>query len=202
MYANKDIAIEGKIGSGKTTLAQKLAKNLNAHLLLEEFENNDFLKTFYAAPTIEEKENAAFATELHFILDRYKQQKNHFSKIENSITVSDYIPQKCKLFAKMNLTDNQFESYQLAYSQLMQNIPEPTVLIYLKRDIDVLLSNIKKRARPYEMNIQKEYLLKIESGYEELMKLLPNSTKVLYITEDEFEKPDFEYALSKLLINS
>lgn len=202
MYANKYIAIEGNIGSGKTTLAQKLAKNLNAHLLLEEFENNDFLKTFYAAPTIEEKENAAFATELHFILDRYKQQKNHFSKIENSITVSDYIPQKCKLFAKMNLTDNQFESYQLAYSQLMQNIPEPTVLIYLKRDIDVLLSNIKKRARPYEMNMQKEYLLKIESGYEELMKLLPNSTKVLYITEDEFEKPDFEYALSKLLINS
>jgi deoxyguanosine kinase len=202
MFANKYIAIEGNIGSGKTTLAHKLANSLNAHLLLEEFENNDFLKTFYAAPTVEEKENAAFATELHFILDRYKQQKNHFSKIESSITVSDYIPQKCKLFAKMNLTDNQFDTYQLTYSQLMQNIPEPNILIYLKRDVDVLLSNIKKRARPYEKDIQKEYLLKIETGYEQLIKQLPNSTTVIYITENEFEKPDFESALLKMLINS
>jgi deoxyadenosine/deoxycytidine kinase len=201
MQSNTYIAIEGNIGSGKTTLAHKLAKSLNAHLLLEEFENNDFLKTFYAAHTKEEKENAAFATELHFILERYKQQKNHFSKSENSITVSDYVPQKCRLFAKMNLTDEQFETYQQTYHQLMQNIPNPNILIYLKRDVDVLMSNIKKRARPYEKDIQKEYLLKIEVGYEALMKLLPNSTKVLYITEDELKKPDFESRLLKLLIN-
>lgn len=202
MYANKYIAIEGNIGSGKTTLAHKLAKSLNAHLLLEEFENNDFLKTFYAAPTIEEKENAAFATELHFILERYKQQKHHFSKSENAVTISDYIPQKCKLFAQMNLNEIHFETYQLTYSQLMQNIPEPNILIYLKRDVDVLLSNIKKRARPYEKDIQKEYLLKIETGYEQLIKQLPNSTKVVYLTENEFEKPDFESALLKMLIIS
>jgi deoxyguanosine kinase len=201
MYANKYIAIEGNIGSGKTTLAHKLAKSLNAQLLLEEFEENDFLKEFYAAPSQKEIENAAFATELQFILDRFRQQKNHFLKIENSITVSDYIPQKCRLFAKMNLTDNQFETYQQTYGHLMQNIPQPDVLIYLKRDVDVLLSNIKKRARMYEMDIKSDYLLNIEKGYEQLVKELPSEVKVIVLTENDLEKSDFEATLIKLLIN-
>lgn len=182
---HKYIAIEGNIGSGKTTLALKLAQTISAELLLEEFEDNKSLKEFYASQTDEEKSRIAFAAELQFILDRYTQQKQHFNTVTKAYTISDYVPSKCLLFAQMNLSESQYENITQTYHHLMETLPSPDLLIYLKKDIPSLLSNIATRGREYEKGITQEYLLKIEKGYVQLLNNFSRNTKIIILNDEQ-----------------
>src|ERR1044071_2088846 len=122
LMAYNFITIEGNIGAGKTTLAHLLAKHLNARLVLEEFADNPFLPKFYENP-----QQYAFPLELFFMAERYKQLKDLFQ----NITVSDYLFTKCLLFAKVNLTEEEFRLYHKLYDIIRQPLIQPDLLIYL-----------------------------------------------------------------------
>ena len=157
----KFIVVEGPIGVGKTTLARKLANNLNSDLLLEKFLENPFLEKFY-----KDIDKYALSTQLHFLL----QRKADLSKLDsvssnNKNYVSDYFINKDKLFAKTVLSRNEFELYTKIYDALNITIPKPDLIIYLQADPDTLLERIKLRGNGFEKNITKDYLQKITDAY-------------------------------------
>ena len=157
----KFIVVEGPIGVGKTTLARKLANNLNSELLLEKFLENPFLEKFY-----KDIDKYALSTQLHFLL----QRKADLSKLDsvgssNKNYVSDYFINKDKLFAKTVLSRNEFELYTKIFDALNITIPKPDLIIYLQAEPDILLERIKLRGNGFEKNITKYYLQKITDAY-------------------------------------
>ena len=157
----KFIVVEGPIGVGKTTLARKLANNLNSELLLEKFLENPFLEKFY-----KDIDKYALSTQLHFLL----QRKADLSKLgsvasNNKNYVSDYFINKDKLFAKTVLSRNEFELYTKIFDALNITIPKPDLIIYLQAEPDILLERIKLRGNGFEKNITKDYLQKITDAY-------------------------------------
>ncbi len=170
------IAIEGNIGAGKTTLAHLLAKKLNARLILEQFADNPFLPKFYENP----KQNA-FPLELFFMAERYKQLKDMMNKTDlfQSVTVSDYVFTKCLLFAKINLSEDEFRLYQKLFDIMSQQLVFPDIMIYLHSPVQKLQKNIKKRNRSYEQNIPDEYLFNIQETYTSYIK--QHNVKTIFI---------------------
>ncbi len=170
------ITIEGNIGAGKTTLANILAKKLNARIVLEEFADNPFLPKFYESP-----EQYAFPLELFFMAERYKQLKDllHTNDMFQSITVSDYLFTKCLLFAKVNLPSEEFRLYQKLFEIIHQQLIHPDILIYLHAPVKKLQENIKKRQRDYEQSIADDYLFNIQETYTSYIK--QHNMKTLFI---------------------
>ena len=161
------ITIEGNIGAGKTTLSHLLSKKLNARLILEGFADNPFLPKFYENPG-----QYAFPLELFFMAERYKQMKEMFQNNDlfQNITISDYLFTKCLLFAKVNLPEEEFKLYQKLFDIIHQQVIFPDILIYLHAPVSKLQSNIKKRNRTYEQNIQDDYLFNIQETYVNYIK--------------------------------
>jgi len=170
------ITIEGNIGAGKTTLAHLLSKQLNARLVLEEFADNPFLSKFYENP-----DQYAFPVELFFMAERYKQLKDllHTKDLFQSITVSDYLFTKCLLFAKVNLSEEEFRLYQKLFDIIHQQVLKPDLLIYLHAPVQKLQQNIRKRNRSYEQDITDEYLFNIQETYTNYIK--QHNIKTLFI---------------------
>ncbi len=177
------IAIEGNIGAGKTTLAHLLAKKLNARLVLEQFADNPFLPNFYDNP----KQNA-FPLELFFMAERYKQLKNMINKTDlfQSITVSDYFFSKCLLFAKVNLSEEDFRLYQKMFDIMQQHLVFPDIIIYLHSTVQKLQKNIKKRNRLYEQNIAYKYLFSIQETYTIYIKKHNLKTIFIDVADSDF----------------
>ena len=156
------ITIEGNIGAGKTTLAHLLSKKYNARLVLEEFADNPFLTKFYENPR-----QYAFPLELFFMAERYKQLKDliHTKDLFKSFTISDYLFTKCLLFAKVNLSEEEFRLYQKLFEIIDQQLVQPDLLVYLHVPVAKLQMNIRKRNRPYEQAIPDKYLFDIQETY-------------------------------------
>jgi deoxyguanosine kinase len=161
------IAIEGNIGAGKTTLATQIAANLNARLILEQFEDNSFLPKFYTDP-----DRFAFPLELSFLADRFQQLKTHLGTPDlfQQLTISDYFIHKSLIFARKTLASDEFSLYAKLFSIIDAVLPKPELLVYLYLEIDKLTLNIQKRGRDYEQNIDKSYLERIQSGYFDYIK--------------------------------
>ena len=170
------IAIEGNIGAGKTTLAHILSKHLNARLVLEQFADNPFLPKFYESP-----QQYAFPLELFFMAERYKQLKEliHTKDMFQNITVSDYLFTKCLLFAKVNLSEEEFRLYHKLFEIIRQQLIQPDLLIYLHVPVQKLQKNIRKRNRPYEQSISDEYLFRIQETYTHYIR--QHNMKTLFI---------------------
>jgi deoxyadenosine/deoxycytidine kinase len=177
------ITIEGNIGAGKTTLAQLLAKKLNARLILEEFADNPFLAKFYENPS-----QYAFPVELFFMAERYKQQKELVNQQDlfQTITLSDYLFTKCLLFAKVNLPDDEFRLYQRLFEIIHQQLTQPDLLIYLHSPVNKLQENIRKRNRPYEQNIPNDYLYNIQETYTHYIRQHNMKTLFIDVTHADF----------------
>ena len=156
------IAIEGNIGAGKTSLAKMLASDFNAKIVLERFAENPFLPKFYENP-----ERYAFQLEMSFLIDRYQQLMDdlHHLDLFKELIISDYYFTKSLIFAKNTLEPTEFQLYRRFFSVIYKSIPKPDLYIYLHVNVEKLLLNIKKRGRPYEQNIKREYLEKIQKGY-------------------------------------
>ena len=159
LYFN--ISIEGTIGAGKTSLAKMISDKLKAKLILEKFEENPFLKDFYS-----NQDRYAFQTQLFFLLSRYSQhqdlkQVDIFSKI----LVSDYMFIKDRLFASLNLNDREMTLYDNIAKILEKDIIYPDLAIFLQADTDKLMSNIAKRGRQYEQDIDWEYIDSLNQVY-------------------------------------
>jgi deoxyadenosine/deoxycytidine kinase len=155
------ITIEGNIGAGKTTLSTLLAKKLNARLVLEEFSDNPFLPKFYADP-----DRYGFPLELFFMAERFKQL-NELLKPDlfQQTTISDYLFVKCLLFAKVTLTEQEYQLYKRLFDIIHQQLIHPDMLVYLQAPVEKLQQNIHKRNRSYEQQIPDSYLQSIQQSY-------------------------------------
>jgi deoxyguanosine kinase len=177
------IAIEGNIGAGKTTLAHMLARHFNARLILEQFADNPFLPKFYENPA-----QNAFPLELFFMAERYKQLKElvYTADLFQSVTISDYLFTKCLLFAKINLSEQEFRLYQNFFDILQSQVVQPDILIYLHAPVSKLQSNIRKRNRPYEQAIPDNYLFSIQETYTHYIRQHNIRTLFVDVTNADF----------------
>jgi deoxyguanosine kinase len=170
------ITIEGNIGAGKTTLAHLLSKHYNARLVLEQFADNPFLPKFYENP-----QQYAFPLELFFMAERFKQLKDLIQQKDlfQNLTISDYLFTKCLLFAKINLSEEEFRLYQRLFDIMYQQLIQSDILIYMHAPVQKLQQNIKKRNRPYEQRIPNEYLFSIQETYTHYIK--QHNIKTLFV---------------------
>jgi len=157
----KFIAVEGVIGAGKTSLTTILAKRLHAGTIFEKFEENPFLEQFYAEPV-----KYAFHTQIYFLLSRYRQQREiaQFDLFSSRI-ISDYLFYKDKIFAEINLSDDEFSLYNKIYSLVEKDIPKPDLVIYLQAIPEFLYKRIKQRDRDFEQDIDFDYIAKLCEAY-------------------------------------
>lgn len=176
----KFICIEGNIGAGKTTLAKMLAEYYNGKLLLENFENNPYLKDFYI-----ESIKFALQVELSFLADRYQQLQN-FS-FEENIVVSDYLFDKSLIFARINLSLNEFAIFKATFLEARKQIKHPDVIVFLDATEELLQKNIKKRGRNFEENISTAYLQKITNSYYSYLKNDTLECPVIWINVNEYD---------------
>jgi len=192
------IAIEGVIGAGKTTLAQKLAERLGGRLLLERFEENPFLPKFYEDP-----EHYAFQTQIFFLLSRYKQQQDLFqADLFHDFVITDYIFDKDKIFAYLTLADEELKLYETLLSAIERNIPTPDLVIYLQCSVDRLMSNIRSRGRKMEENMSDEYIRDLNEAYNYFFFRYKGSPLLIVkATEIDFvnKEGDFEDLLQQIL---
>ncbi len=155
------IALEGPIGVGKTSLAQLLARELGARLVLEDAESNPFLARFY-----EEPEKYAFPAQLYFLLTRYKQQRELSQQdLFAQTTVADYLIAKDRIFANLNLAPDELVLYEQVYRLLDTTMPKPDLVVYLLARIDVLAERLRRRKRDFERYISHQYLERVSAAY-------------------------------------
>jgi deoxyadenosine/deoxycytidine kinase len=176
------IAIEGPIGVGKTSLAKLLANPFGARVVREEVGNNPFLERFY-----EERRKYAFQTQLFFLLSRYRQQRElaQGDLFEKGV-VCDYILAKDKIFALINLEDDEIALYEAIYKLLVPTIPRPDLVIYLQARPEVLLNRVRKRGVDYERNISLDYLRTLSDAYNEYF-FHYNETPLLVVNTSEID---------------
>ncbi|MBI1821487.1 MAG: deoxynucleoside kinase [Nitrospirae bacterium] len=174
------IAIEGPIGVGKTIFAQILAKELKGRVLLEKAEENPFLAKFYHQP-----EQYAFQTQLFFLFSRYRQQQELFQlDLFSKSTILDYLYAKDKIFASINLNDEEFNLYQQIQQLLTAQIPKPDLVIYLQAEPKTLFQRIKKRGRDFEKEIEEEYLQVLIENYNQFFFNYSESPLLVIQTND------------------
>lgn len=178
------VVIEGNIGAGKTTLAEKIADQFNANLILERFEDNPFLPKFYNEP-----EKYSFPLELSFLASRYKQLKEELvpQDLFKSFTVADYYFMKSLVFASSTLKGDEYNLYRQIFYIIYGSLPKPDIYVYLHLNPGRLLQNIENRGRPYEKKISKEYLQRIQDSYFAFFKQnQENKYLVIDINEIDF----------------
>ena len=181
------IAIEGPIGIGKTSLAEKLSVHCDFHLLKEIVEENPFLGKFY-----DDIDEWSFQTEMFFLCSRFKQlediEKNYLN--ERKAVVADYHISKNMIFSKRTLQQDKFEKYKQIYHILTKDMPVPNMMIYLHASLETVLSRIKQRGREIEQNIKPSYLAQLASDYEYYMnqfEVLHPEIPVIRINGDEMD---------------
>lgn len=161
MEKSQYVAIEGPIGVGKSSLVELLAKELGGRTLLEAVDDNPFLPRFYS-----DIKKYAFQTQLFFLLSRYQQQKEMFQQdLFKTSVVADYLFAKDRIFAYLNLDENELCLYEQVYRLLDTRIPKPDLVIYLQASTGVLLERIAGRGIDYEKHVREDYLEKLVDAY-------------------------------------
>lgn len=172
------VAIEGVIGVGKTTLARLLRPLFEAEILLEIFEENPFLSDFYA-----DRERYAFQTQIFFLLSRYHQQRRTVPDLlaAGKPLIADYTFDKDSLFARINLKGDELDMYDRVHEALGEKIPKPDLVVYLRAATQVLMQRIAMRDRPYERNMEPDYIDRLNRAYEEFFSHPSDAVPVLTI---------------------
>ena len=161
MTENRYIVVEGVLGVGKTSLARLLAERLQAKLVLEEVEENPFLKDFYV-----DRARFAFQTQMHFLFSRYQQQRTlRQTELFTERMVADYLFQKDRIFAGLNLSDRELVLYERMVGWLELEVPRPDIVVYLQASPDTLMMRITRRGRPYERDMQRDYIRQLNEAY-------------------------------------
>ncbi len=174
-------AIEGVIGVGKTTLARLLQSQFEAELVLEVFEENPFLSSFYS-----DRARYAFQTQIFFLLSRYHQQRRNISDRlgQAKALISDYTFEKDSLFARINLAGDELDMYYRVQEALAEKITPPDLVVYLRASTDTLMNRIAFRDRPYERQMERDYIDLLNRTYDDFYVNSPHTTPVLTIETD------------------
>jgi len=188
----KYIAIEGVIGAGKTSLARKIKNKLNAELLLEQFDANPFLEKFYS-----DRSRYAFQTQMFFLINRFKQQEELSQEnLFRDYIVSDYLFEKDRIFAYLNLNSEELKLYESLYPLLARSLRRPDLVVFLQSSSDRLMHNIKNRNRKIERALNRSYIEKLSEAYNHFFfrynntpLLIVNSTEIDFVNSDgDFEE--------------
>ena len=190
------MAIEGPIGTGKTALAERLGTCLDATVVLEETEN-PFLADFYA-----DRPGAALQAQLFYLLNRHRQQiALRQADLFAQATVSDYLFDKDKIFAYLNLDDNELFIYQRLYELLVLDVPSPDLVVYLQAPTDVLLRRVKARRADHEkaaFEPDPGYLRELNEAYQHFF-FHYTATPLLVVETSEFDSEASDEALDDLV---
>ena len=155
------IVVEGVLGVGKTSLCEEMAKALNARLILEATEENPFLPKFYQDPR-----GYAFQTQIFFLLNRYRQQQEIAQgDLFRRNQVCDYLFSKDRIFAYLNLDENELTLYERLCGLLNEQVLKPDLVIYLQASTDVLQQRLAHRGRAYEKALGRDYLERVNQAY-------------------------------------
>lgn len=195
MQSFRYIAIEGPLGVGKSALADRLAARLDATLVLDETEN-PFLADFYAG-----RSGAAFQSQLFFTLARHRQQTAlRQSDLFSQVIVCDYLFDRDKIYAYLNLDDNELFIYQRVYELLAQDVPAPDLVVYLQTPTDVLRRRLKDRARvnPDAPALDDEYIRELNEAYNHFF-FHYNATPLLVVETSQFDLTWGDEALDDLV---
>ncbi len=187
------VAIEGVIGVGKTSLVRLLQKNLESEICLEVFEENPFLANFY-----EDRERYAFQTQMFFLLSRYHQQRREIPGViaDQRNVISDYTFDKDAIFAQLNLAGDELDMYFRIHEALAEKIPSPNLIVYLRATTDTLMNRIALRDRPYERNMEYDYIRSLGETYDQYFAARNRSPVLTIDTDDlDFVKARFDLAL-------
>ncbi len=188
----KYIAIEGVIGAGKTSLARKIKDKLNAELLLEQFDANPFLEKFYS-----DRSRYAFQTQMFFLINRFKQQEELSQEnLFRDYIVSDYLFEKDRIFAYLNLNGEELKLYESLYPLLARSLRKPDLVVFLQSSSDRLMHNIKNRNRKIERALTRSYIEDLSEAYNHFFfrynntpLLIVNSTEIDFVNSDgDFEE--------------
>ena len=174
------IVVEGPIGVGKTTLAQRLAATFKIDLMLELASDNPFLPRFYKDPKA-----AALPTQLHFLFQRARQIESlRQTDMFRPSRVTDFLIQKDRLFAEVTLDEDELQLYYQVYNHLTLEAPIPDLVIYLQASVDTLLKRVRERGIDYERSIDESYLQRIANAYIEFFYHYHDSPLLIVNTED------------------
>ncbi len=156
----RHVAVEGPIGVGKTSLVEALARRFEGVMVLEDI-TNPFLPSFY-----EGRPGAAFQVQVYFLLSRFQQQREIAQMdLFHSLVLADYTFPKDRIFAYLNLDDDDLKVYEKLYPILEQEVPRPDLVIYMQASVPVLMERVRRRGRDYEADIKPEYLERLSEAY-------------------------------------
>ncbi|HVN87702.1 MAG TPA: deoxynucleoside kinase [Candidatus Binatia bacterium] len=182
MKGSRYIVVEGPIGVGKTTLARILADAFSARLVLEQVDENPFLRKFYDKPR-----QFAFQAQLFFLLTRYRQQRELAQQdLFSQNTVVDYLFAKDQIFAELNLDADELALYRQLFGLLGTRLPKPDLVVYLQARPDVLLTRLRKRDRDYERRMAPEYIQKVAEAYRDFF-FYYDDTPLLVVNSSEID---------------
>ena len=195
MVRKNYIAVEGPLGVGKTSLALLLAERIHGRTILENAEDNPFLTSFYKDP-----KRFAFQTQLFFVLRRFQRQEE-INQIDlfKRVVVSDFLFDKDRIFARLNLDDREFSLYEQVFNLLKVKSAKPDLVIFLQARTDVLKERIRKRNRDYEKPINISYLDQINQAFNEFF-FHYNETPLLVINASEIDFVNVPSDLDNLIL--
>jgi len=191
------IAVEGAIGAGKTSLVSLLEQQYGARVILEENDSNPFIAKFY-----EDQETYSFQTQIFFLLSRYNQYMELAQRdLFNSVVVIDYLFQRDKIFAQLNLEDHEYRLYEQIFNLIGSKAPKPDLVIFLQASTDVLLERVSKRGRDYEAFMDPDYLDSVNKAFNNFF-FYYSDTPLLVINTNEIDfvekKCDLEELINKV----
>lgn len=188
------IVVEGPIGVGKTTLARRLADSFGASLVLEQAETNPFLERFYRQPR-----EAALSTQLHFLLHRTEQMRGLArDDLFDTLRIADFLMDKDRLFAEVNLDADEFALYRQVYDHLVIEAPQPDLVIYLQAPVKVLQERVERRGIDYERHMGAGYLQELCDAYTRFFHAYDDAP-LLIVNATEINLADNEAEYAELL---
>ncbi|HTP25588.1 MAG TPA: deoxynucleoside kinase [Anaeromyxobacteraceae bacterium] len=180
MRRSRYIAIDGPIGAGKTTLAILLAERLGGRLVTGPAGENPFLANFY-----EDRRKYAFQTQLFFLLSRFQQQQDLFQQdLFNQVTIANYLFEKDRIFATLNLDPNELALYEQVFALIGARTVKPDLVVYLQARQEVLMQRVRRRGHVFERKLEPGYLNTVVDAYNDFFLRFDEAPLLVVNTND------------------